>query len=159
MRGSIVALALGVVACGPKVPTQTEARAAFDARRDRIQTFEDSIFKMMGISPGEASPGQIEGLVVAVDALGLDGGKLLPSVPPCIGGTGPGEVKPEQGLTVDHFSIGYGLYQTAWDDGTKHGDGDMHPGITVRWRLGGEESMLEDPVTLCFLIDGTPRPK
>lgn len=158
MRRLFVALAVATIACGPTVPTQTEARAAFDERRPRIQAFEDSIFEFAA-RHNDVTPAQIETLVVTAGALGFDGRPRMPHVSPCIGGTGPGEVKPEQGLTVDHFSIGYGLYQTAWDDGTAHGDGDFHPGITVRWRLGGEESAIPEPVTLCFLIDGTPRPK
>ncbi len=40
-----------------------------------------------------------------------------------------------------------------------HGNGEFHPGIVVRCRLGGPQSVMKDPVTLCFLIDGTPRPK
>lgn len=145
--------------CSPSVPTQTEARAAFDERRARIETFEDSIFTHMAMHP-DMTPTQAESLVVMAGALGFDGptGLGLPSVRPCIGGTGPGEVPPEQGFTVDHYAIGYGLYQTAWDDGLEHGDGDFHPGIVVRWRLGGPEKPMGEPVTLCFLIDGTPRP-
>lgn len=158
MRAPYVALLVGLASCGPSVPTQTEARAAFDERRAKIETFEDSIFTLLGMHH-EVTPTQVEDLVKAVGALGFDGGPRLPSVPPCVGGTGPGAVDPAQGVSVDHYAVGYGLYQTAWDDGTKHGDGDFHPGIVVRWQLGGLESAIPENVTLCFLLDGTPRPK
>jgi hypothetical protein len=151
-------LVLWVVGCSPSVPTQTEARAAFDERRARIEGFEDSIFTHMAMHQ-DMTPAQAEVLVVGAGALGFDGATRLPSVPPCVGGTGPGDVPPEQGISVEHYAIGYGLYQTAWDDGRAHGDGDLHPGIAVRWQLAAGEAVITEPITLCFLLDGTPRPK
>lgn len=147
--------------CGPRVPTQSEARAAFAERRARIEAFEESVFFLIATASQdpEPTPTQMKHLVVGAGALGFQGFTGLPSVPPCVGGTGPDEVPPEQGFSEGKYAVGYGLYQTAWNDGTSHGDGDFHPGIVVRWRLGEEDGPLKEPVTLCMLLDGTPRPE
>ena len=157
----VVLLFVWAAGCGPRVPTQSEARAAFVERRARVEAFEESVFFLITTATEEPTPtpAQMKQLVVAAEALGFHGFAGLPSVPPCVGGSGPGEVSPEQGLSEGKYSVGYGLYQTAWNDGRPHGDGEFHPGIVVRWRLGEADGPLRHPVTLCMLIDGTPRPE
>ncbi|MEO8705243.1 MAG: hypothetical protein ABI867_34695 [Kofleriaceae bacterium] len=57
----------------------------------------------------------------------------------------------------DGRAIGRGLYQTSYErHGVNHGDGSWHPGINVRWTIEGP---IATEVMLCFLLDGTGRPK
>jgi len=156
---TLAALAcVAALACEVTPPDEAKARAAFGERRAAIEAFEDQVLSTIAIRTEIGDP-QITLFVVGAGALGLDGNGLLPSVLPCPPGTKHGAVAPDDGLAIDRYRIGWGLYQTAWEtDGTKHGDGDYHPGITVKWRLGDEGSPLGDPVQLCFLLDGTPRP-
>lgn len=147
-----------LVACGPTLPDEAKARAAFVERRGAIEAFEDQVLTTLALWP-ELGDAQVTSFVVGAGALGLDGNGLLPSVPTCPPGTKHGAVAPDDGVAIDRYRIGWGLYQTAWEtEGTKHGDGEYHPGITVKWRLGGEGSLFGEPVQLCFLLDGTPRP-
>lgn len=163
MRSSRVSTAsivgwFALTGCGPTPPDEAKARAAFGERRAAIEAFEDQVLSTIAIRT-EIGEAQITAFVVGAGALSLDGNGLLPSVLPCPPGRKHGAVAPDDGLAIDRYRIGWGLYQTAWEtDGTKHGDGDYHPGITVKWRLGDEGSPLGDPVQLCFLLDGTPRP-
>jgi hypothetical protein len=154
---AFVLLAVGA-SCGATPPDEAKARAAFLERREAIEAFEDRVLTTMAMRP-EIDDAQMTSLVVGAGALGLDGHGMLPSVAPCPPGTKHGDVAPDDGLAIDRHRIGWGLYQTAWEaGGTKHGDGNDHPGITVKWRLGAEGSVLGDPVQLCFLLDDTPRP-
>ncbi len=151
-------LLAGGASCGATPPDEAKARAAFLERREAIDAFEDRVLTMLAMRP-EIDAAQMTSLVVGAGALGLDGHGMVPSVAPCPPGTKHGAVAPDDGLAIDRHRIGWGLYQTAWEaEGTKHGDGEYHPGITVKWQLGEDGSPLRDPVQLCFLLDDTPRP-
>jgi hypothetical protein len=78
-------------------------------------------------------------------------------LPPVCGGA-IGNTAPKAVSGVEGRRLGWGLYQTAWSrNGVDHGDGSFHPGIVVESELavaGGEVALR-----LCFLTDGTPRPR
>jgi hypothetical protein len=158
-RALACTLALLAAGCGPKMPNEAEARAAFSERRQAIERIEDAVFQLAGMRGPEAlDDAAVRAIADAAGALGLQL-KGHGSAPPCIGGTATGSVDPSAGLVIDRYRVGYGLYQTAWQqDGVSHGDGAFHPGIAVVWTLG-EGGPLAPEATACFLLDGTPRPK
>jgi hypothetical protein len=101
----------------------------------------------------EHAQGQLEEEVARLGALGGERrGNVGADVSPCPPGTGNGSVAPEDGFSDGDFEVGWGVYQTSWEaNGVRHGDGAFHPGMIVRGQRGS------NAVTLCFLLDGTPR--
>ena len=131
------------------MPSAGQARAAFAARRVAIEGSVERLFL------ADAAHAQDQ-LREEVDRLGALGGErrgdAVADISPCPPGTGNDSVEPEDGISEGAFDIGWGLYQTSWEaNGSRHGDGAFHPGMTVRTQRGS------NTVTLCFLLDGTPR--
>ena len=131
------------------MPSSGEVRAAFASRREAIQGSAERIFN------GDAAHAQDQ-LRAEVARLGALGGELrgdaIADISPCPPGTANGSVAPEDGISDGAFDIGWGLYQTSWEaNGARHGDGASHQGMIVRAQRGA------NTLTLCFLLDGTPR--
>jgi hypothetical protein len=144
-------------ACQPKIPTEAEARAAFNDRRAALTSMEDTTFSIMGMAgPEHINDDTVRAIADVGGALGL---RItgLGHAPPCIGGEANDNVAPASGFVDGRYRVGWGLYQTAWEQaGVKRGDGELHPGIVVTWKLGNG---LKNEVTACFLLDGTPPPR
>jgi hypothetical protein len=158
MSRTIVPVLLLACACGPKMPDEASARAAFEERRAKVENFEEALTRLLSMRQLEES--DVARMVVAADGLGFDTVQaFVPSVEPAPPGRKHGAVDPDAGITIDRFRVGWGLYQTAWEDASKHGDGDYHPGIAVKWSMGDPDSPLAEPVTMWFLLDGTKRPE
>lgn len=156
LHGWRLALAVIVAGCGPAVPTQIEARAAFTERRPALERMEDMVFKA-ATGAKQLDDVTLRGIADAGGALGLRiAGRG--HAPPCIGGGALENVAPADGIHEGRYRVGWGLYQTAWEhDGVTHGDGTYHPGIVVTWMLG-KGGPVDNEATACFLLDGTPRP-
>ncbi|HEY5933173.1 MAG TPA: hypothetical protein VIU61_00985, partial [Kofleriaceae bacterium] len=175
-------LALALVACSPSMPTEEAAKQALAAREAKIERVKGMIATELGRDTLEStgkSPGQraseradaikdlnarlrnvLEPAVTEVGALGLQlslypGADRTQSLgvihfPPCRPGQKNGSHEPKDGL-------GWGLYQTSYEDDTgKYGNGDYHPGIIVVRDVVANGVTAE--LMLCFLTDGTPRP-
>jgi hypothetical protein len=175
-------LLLALVACSPSMPTEAAAKQALAARSAKIERVKAIIATELsrdslegtGRSPGQVAAERAEAIkdlmarlraalepaVAEAGALGLqlslypgeDRKRSLGMVhfPPCPPGRRNGSTEPKAGL-------GWGLYQTAYEDDTgKHGDGDYHPGIISVSDMVVNAVTAE--LTLCFLTDGTPRP-
>ena len=155
-RFATVAVVLWVSGCRPAAPAEAEARAALAARQPALERIEDRVLTLMemGANGGEAldvALGDVTGLGGAL-GLRVTG---LGHAPPCVPGGLHENVPPERGFVEGRYSVGWGLYQTAWEtEGVKHGDSAYHPGIVVTWKLG----VTDNEATACFLLDGTPRP-
>ena len=164
------------------MPTEAAAKQALAAREAKIERVKGVIATELGRdalegtgrSPGQVAAeradaikdlvarlrGALEPAVAEAGALGLrlslypgaDRTRSLGMVhfPPCRPGQKNGSTEPRDGL-------GWGLYQTAYEDDTgKHGNGDYHPGIIVVTDVVANGVTAE--LVLCFLTDGTPRP-
>ena len=175
-------IAVASAACGPDMPTEAAAKQALAAREAKIERVKGMVATELGRDSLEGtgkSPGQraaehadaikdlnarlravLEPAVAETGALGLrlslydgiDRARSLGVIhyPPCRPGQKTGSVEPRNGL-------GWGLYQTAYEDDTgKHGNGDYHPGIIVVTDVVANGVTAE--LVLCFLTDGAPRP-
>jgi hypothetical protein len=174
---------LALVACSsPSMPTEAAAKQALAAREAKIEVVKALIAAELGRdslegtgrSPGQVASERAEAIkdlvarlrgtlapaLAEAGALGLrvslyqgvDRTRTLGMVhfPPCPPGRKNGSTEPKNGL-------GWGLYQTAYEDDTgKHGNGDYHPGFIAVTDVVANALTAE--LTLCFLTDGTTRP-
>jgi len=152
----VVAVVLFACGCRAAPPSEAEARAALAARQPALERIEDAVFTLVGMSAtgGEVFDAALTDVAALGGAIGL---RItgLGHTPPCVGGEAPENVPQDRGFTEGRYRVGWGLYQTAWENGgVKHGDDAYHPGIVVTWKLG----MAEHEATACFLLDGAARP-
>lgn len=154
--------------CGPKGPTEPEARAALTRRSEQLKALQANIEATVAeLGPNRAEfsyrlPRWAEtlgalgiSLRLRRPAAGANDYELMLELPPCPPGTKRGGVAPADGIRVGDFALGWGQYQTAWGD-PQRGDEKYHPGIQVAWSF--PVGTLEAQLLVCYLTDGALRP-
>jgi hypothetical protein len=77
----------------------------------------------------------------------------------CPGGFFTGTVRAQEGVLVDGRKLGWGLYQTSYQQGggKKYGDGKGRPGIEVAWSFEAKPALFD--VTVVILADEETTPE